>query len=109
MSLRLRKGDNVVVLSGKEKGKKGKLLRFSRDGSRAFVEGVNLVRRFVRKTRQNPQGGSLEQEAPIHRSNLALYNDQGRPVRFRIQVQGDGTRTRVCPKTGQVLGYTGKK
>lgn len=104
MSLSIRKGDSVVIISGKEKGKRGKVLRLSKDGSRAFIEGANLMKRFARKTRQNPQGGLMTQEASIHISNLALYNDKlSRGVRFRTQVLADGSKTRVCAKSGQEL------
>lgn len=104
MSLSIRKGDSVVVMSGKEKGKRGKVLRLNPDGTRAYIEGVNLVKRFVRKTRQNPQGGLMTSEASIHISNLALYNDKlSRGVRFRTRVLADGSKTRICVKSGQEL------
>ena len=104
MALSIRKGDSVIVMSGKEKGKRGKVLRLNLDGTRAYIEGVNLVKRFVRKTRQNPQGGQMSSEASIHLSNLALYNDKlSRGVRFRTRVLTDGSKTRVCVKSGQEL------
>ena len=104
MALSIRKGDAVIVMSGKEKGKRGKILRLSKDGLRAYVEGINLMKRFARKTRQNPQGGLMTQEASIHLSNLALLNDKlGRGVRFRTRVLTDGSKTRVCVKSGQEL------
>jgi large subunit ribosomal protein L24 len=104
MSLSIRKGDSVVVITGKEKGKKGKVLRLSPDGTRAYIEGVNLMKRFARKTRQNPQGGQVTQEGSIHLSNLALYNDKlSRGVRFHTRILADGTKTRVCAKSGQEL------
>lgn len=104
MGLSIRKGDSVVIISGKEKGKRGKVLRLSPDGSRAYIEGVNLVKRFVRKTRQNPQGGQMTSEASIHLSNLALYNDKlSRGVRFRTRILADGSKTRICAKSGQEL------
>lgn len=104
MALTIRKGDTVVVISGKEKGKRGKILRLSIDGTRAYIEGVNLMKRFARKTRQNPQGGLITQEGSVHISNLALYNDKlGRGVRFKTRVLADGSKTRVCAKSGQEL------
>ena len=104
MSLSIRKGDSVVVITGKEKGKKGRVMRLSLDGSRAYIEGLNLMKRFARKTRQNPQGGLVTQEASIHLSNLALYNDKlSRGVRFRTRVLADGSKTRICVKSGQEL------
>jgi large subunit ribosomal protein L24 len=105
MSLRIRKGDQVAVLSGKAKGKKGKLVRLSPDGSRGYVEGVNLVKRFVRKTRQNPQGGEVHQETSIHISNLALVDPKsGKPTRFRQQILEDKTKRRISTKSGADLG-----
>lgn len=104
MALSIRKGDSVVVMTGKEKGKRGKVLRLNPDGTRAYIEGVNLVKRFARKTRQNPQGGLMTQEASIHLSNLALFNDKlSRGVRFRTRVLADGSKTRICAKSGQEL------
>ena len=104
MALCIRKGDSIVVISGKEKGKRGKVLRLSIDGTRAYVEGVNLIKRFARKTRQNPQGGLMTQEGSIHLSNLALYNDKlGRGVRTRTRLLADGSKTRICVKSGQEL------
>lgn len=104
MALTIRKGDMVVVISGKEKGKKGRILRLSIDGSRAYIEGVNLMKRFARKTRQNPQGGLITQEGSVHISNLALYNDKlSRGVRFQTRILADGSKTRVCAKSGQEL------
>jgi large subunit ribosomal protein L24 len=105
MALALRKNDPVVVLKGRAKGKRGKVLRFSADGSRAYVEGANLVKRYVRKSRKNPQGGVVEQEAPIALPNLALFCAKcGRGVRFRVNVLRDGSKSRLCAKCETVLG-----
>lgn len=106
MSLRLRKSDVVVVLKGRGAGKRGKILRFEASGPlRAYVEGVNLVKRFVRRTRQNPQGGSVERESAIAVGNLALYCNQcGKPARYRTQLLKDGTKSRHCVKCKSVLG-----
>ena len=103
MPLKLKRGDQVLVITGKEKGKKGKILRFTPEGDRAYVEGVNQMRRYVRKSRKNPQGGQISTEVSIHTSNLMLFNSEGKAVRFRVQIHADGTKARVCPKTGQVL------
>ena len=104
MGRRVRMKDSVVVLAGRGRGKRGKLLRLSSDGQRGYVEGVNLVKRHLRRTRQNPQGGTLEQEASIHLSNLALYCDKcGKASRIRNQKLEDGTRTRICAKCGSDL------
>jgi large subunit ribosomal protein L24 len=105
MALGLRKHDQVVVLKGRARGKRGKLLRFNPDSSRAYVEGANLVKRYVRKSRKNPQGGVVEQEAPIALPNLALFCAKcGKGVRFRVNVLGDGTKSRLCAECESVLG-----
>lgn len=104
MGLRIRKGDDVSVLSGKGRGKRGKVMRLTPDGQRAYVEGVNQVKRVVRRSRQNPQGGSLMKEASIHVSNLALFDTAAKKgVRFRNQVLADGSKRRISVKTGADL------
>jgi large subunit ribosomal protein L24 len=103
MSLRIRKNDQVVVLTGREKGKKGRVVRFA--GSRAFVEGVNLIKKFARRTQKNPQGGQVEQEASISLSNLALFCAQcSKGVRFRTIESKDGSKSRVCADCDNALG-----
>jgi len=99
MSLRIRKNDTVVVLLGKSKGKKGKLLRLSPDGSRGYVEGANLVKRRVRPSAKNPQGGHITHEASIHLSNVGLYCPKcDKASRFRTKELGDGTSVRMCSR-----------
>jgi large subunit ribosomal protein L24 len=66
----IKKGDTVVVLSGDDRGKEGVVLKIDRKKNRAVVEGVNFVKRHVRPTQKNPQGGIIEKEAPVHVSNL---------------------------------------
>ncbi|MBD3166721.1 50S ribosomal protein L24 [bacterium] len=69
---RIRKGDTVVVLSGDDRGKEGIVLKVDPENSRAIVEGVNFVKRHMRPTQKNPQGGIVEKEAPVHLSNLMV-------------------------------------
>lgn len=105
MSLGIRKNDQVIVLTGKARGKKGKVVRLDFAKNRAFIEGVNLIKRFSRKTRKNPQGGLVEQEASIALSNLALLCAHcKRGVRFRTNVMRDGTKTRVCTECEGAVG-----
>ena len=105
MSLRLRKNDTVVVLKGRANGKRGKILRVDVDKQRAYVEGVNLVKRFTKKTRKNPQGGLIEHEVPIPLSNLALFCVScAKPARFRTNVLKDGSKTRLCAECQNALG-----
>ncbi|MDK2858140.1 MAG: large subunit ribosomal protein [Verrucomicrobiota bacterium] len=70
MIARIKKGDTVLVIAGDDKGRRGKVLQVVSGGNRAVVEGLNFVKRHVRKTQDNPQGGIFEKEAPIHISNL---------------------------------------
>ena len=103
--MRVRKNDQVLVLSGNYKGKKGKVLKVFPEESRVIVEGVNFIKRHSRPTQQNPQGGIIEKEAPIHVSNLALFCAKcNSPRRFRTLVLEDGKKTRVCIKCGETLG-----
>jgi large subunit ribosomal protein L24 len=103
MGMRLRRNDQVVVLTGRAKGKQGKILRIDTGSGRAVVEGVNLVKRFVRKSRQNPQGGSVERECAIPVSNLALYDPSAKKAtRFKILSHKDGSKSRVSVKSEHV-------
>ena len=70
MATRLRKGDEVVVITGDDKGSKGKILQVMREKNRVLVEGINMSKKHERKTQDNPQGAIIEREAPIHYSNV---------------------------------------
>jgi large subunit ribosomal protein L24 len=101
---KIRKGDQVVVLTGKDKGKQGAVLRVLPDG-RVFVENVNMVKRH---TRPNPNkgvtGGILDKEAPIHISNVALYNSAtGKGERVGIKLLEDGRKVRYFKRAGEVV------
>lgn len=100
----VRKGDTVLVIAGKGAGKKGKVLAVQPDKSRVIVEGVNKVKRHSRATRTNPQGGIMEQEAPMHSSNVMLVcNKCNKPTRVGKQFLGDGKKVRQCKRCGEVL------
>jgi large subunit ribosomal protein L24 len=93
---RLRKGDNVVVISGKDKGKKGKILRLLSDDDKVVVEGVNLIKRHLRPTPKNPQGGILEREAPIFASKVMPVDPKsGKGTRIRVGKDDKGHKIRV--------------
>ena len=103
--LRLRKDDFVIVLSGKDRGKKGKILRIFPDKNRVVVERVNFVKKHTRPTQSNPKGGILERESPIHASNLALLCAKcNAPRRTRSLTMENGNKARVCVKCGETLG-----
>jgi large subunit ribosomal protein L24 len=109
MAARIRKDDIVEVISGDHKGARGKVLRVFAERDRVLVEGVNMVYRHVRRSRQNPQGGRIQKEAPIHVSNVMPLDPKGdRPTRVRFTVvRGkDGrvtSKKRVAVRSGAVL------
>jgi len=101
--LKIRKGDNVVIITGKFRGVKGRVLKVFTKDERVIVENVNFIKKHIKPNRRNQQGGIIEKEAPIHISNVMLYNtklnDVTKPV---IKVVGQ-SRVRVCKKTGDEL------
>ncbi len=94
MAARIRKDDIVQIIAGDHKGARGKVLRVIPDKDRVLVEGVNMVYRHMRKSRQNPQGGRVQKEAPIHMSNVMPIDPRtDRPTRVRFAFKsGDGPR-----------------
>jgi large subunit ribosomal protein L24 len=101
--LKIKKGDTVVVISGRDKGKKGEVLRVFPAESRALVQGVNIARRHT-KPRMGEPGGILEKELPIHISNLAHIDPQsGRPTRVGYKFLEDGRKVRVARRSGEVI------
>ena len=96
----LRKNDVVIVRSGKDKGKVGKVLKVIPERKRAIVEKINFVKEFIRRDQsKNIQGGIMEKEAPIHISNLMLYcSECGQGVKVRKKRLGDGSKIRICGK-----------
>ena len=100
---RIRKGDNVVVISGREKGKQGAVLKVLRKEDRVLVQGVNMVKRHTRPS-QVSAGGILEREAPLHRSNVALVDPkEGGPTRIGAKFLKDGRKVRVARRSGEVV------
>jgi large subunit ribosomal protein L24 len=101
--MKLRKDDNVVVISGKDKGKSGKILRVDRDRDRVYVEGINIVKRHTRPNpaRPNAQVGVIEREGPVHISNVALVDPkENKPTRVGTRRTEDGKRMRVTKRSG---------
>lgn len=100
----VKKGDNVVVVAGKDAGKKGKVLQVIPKDQRVVVEGINIVKRHAKATQQMPQGGIVEKEAPIASSNVMAYCGKCRQAtRVGKKVLDDGTKVRVCKKCGEDL------
>jgi large subunit ribosomal protein L24 len=104
MAIKLRKGDTVMVIAGDDKGKTGRVLSVDEAKQRVVVEKVNFVKRHTRPRGQRQQGGILEKEAPIHVSNVMLYDPKaGRGVRIGVRMTSDGKRERVSRATGDTL------
>jgi large subunit ribosomal protein L24 len=98
---KIRKGDRVVVLSGRDKGKKGEVFQVMPKDGKALVRGVNLVRKHQRQTPQQ-EGGIVSKEAPIHLSNLALQDPKdGNPTRVGFAILPDGRKVRVAKRSGE--------
>ena len=102
MAAKIRKGDKVVILAGKDKGKTGSVLSVIPTETRALVQGLNLVRRHTKQT-ASQDAGIFTKEAPIHLSNLALVDTQGKPTRVGFKIQDDGKKVRVAKSTGETI------
>ena len=103
MAARIRKGDRVIVLSGRDKGKKGEVLRVFPLDERALVSGVNMVKRHQRQT-PTQQGGIISKEARINLSKLAHIDPKsGGPTRIGFKILNDGSKVRFAKKSGEVL------
>ena len=92
-----------MVIAGKEKGKRGRVLRVLTDKERVVVERVSVVKRHTKPTQANPRGGILEKEGPIHISNVALVCSECGPTRVQHRQMAEGKKVRVCVKCGKVL------
>jgi large subunit ribosomal protein L24 len=100
---RIKKGDEVVVLSGKERGKRGKVLRVLRKDERVLVQGVNMIKRHTRPSQVSP-GGILEREAALHISKVALVDPKlGKPTRVGYKFLEDGRKVRFAKLSGEVI------
>jgi large subunit ribosomal protein L24 len=100
----IRRGDTIVVISGKEKGKRGKVLLVSGRRNRAIVEALNMITRHERPSQRSPQGGLMQKEAPIHTSNLMVICTKcDKPTRVGTRVLDDGTKVRVCKKCSEII------
>ena len=100
----LRKGDRVKVMRGNERDKEGTILRVDREKNRVVIEGLNLRKRHMKPSQQNPEGGIISFEAPIAASNVMLLDPAtGNPTRIRSQRNDDGSKDRVAVKSGRVI------
>ena len=104
--MKIRTDDEVIVISGKDKGKTGKVLRVDRKAGKVFVEGLNMIKRHQRPNPANPnaQVGVIEREAPIHVSNVAIFDPKDhKPTRIGIRRDANGRRMRVTKRSGSEL------
>jgi large subunit ribosomal protein L24 len=109
MARHIKTGDTVMVTTGADKGKTGRVLRVITDKNRVVVEGINRVWKHVRPSQRNPQGGRIQKDAPIHLSNvMPLDPTSGKGTRVRFE-ERDGQKHRVAVKSGTDLGVTRKK
>ena len=100
----VRKGDTVMVVAGKERGKRGRVLRVIPEKNRVVVERVNMIKKHQRPTQRIRQGGIIEREGPIHLSNVMLLDPtSGKPTRIGMRVLSDGTKARVARKSGEII------
>jgi len=100
----VKKGDLVMVIKGKDAGKKGKVLRVIPKEGRVVVEGVNIVKKHTRPTPKMPQGGIIEKEAPMSSSKVMLFCTKcNRPTRIGKRFLADGKKVRYCKKCGEVI------
>ena len=99
---KIKKGDKVVVLSGKDKGRTGEVVKAMPKEGKVVVSGINVHARHRKPSQTNPQGGIERKEAPLHVSNVAIATADGKPTRVRFE-ERDGKKVRVAAKTGELI------
>ena len=100
MAAKIRKGDNVIVLSGRDRGRRGEVIQVMPDKSRALVRGIHMVKRHQRQTAAQ-DGGIISKEASVHLSNLAIADPKdGKPTRVGFKIMSDGKKVRVAKRSG---------
>ena len=100
--IKVKTDDNVIVIAGEHKGSQGKVVTVIRDQNKAIVKGVNLIKKHSKPSAQNPQGGIIEKEAPIHISNLSLITADGEATRVGFRME-DENKVRFAKKNNEVL------
>ncbi len=104
VKLKIKKGDRVVVITGRDKGKQGEVLKVLPKESRAIVQGVNLAKRHTRPSAADPSGGILDKELPIHVSNIAHIDPKsGKPTRVGFKLLEGGRKVRVARRSGETI------
>ena len=99
MAAKIRKGDKVVVLSGRDKGRSGEVYEVRPGEGTALVRGINMVKRHQKQS-PNQEGGIISKEAPIHLSNIAYLGKDGKPTRVGFKIQADGKKVRIAKSSG---------
>lgn len=107
--MKIRKGDEVKVIAGADKGKVGKVKEAIPSEDKVIVEGVGLVRKHLRPSAKNQKGGRLSKEMPVHVSNVMLVSKDGKPARVGARFTSDGQKERYCKRTGASLGVIGSR
>ena len=102
MAAKIKKGDKVVLLTGKDKGKSGDVVRVLPKEDRVVVGGLNMVQRHTKPTQADPQGGIKHKEAPVHVSNVAIVDSKGKPTRVGFRMEGD-KKVRFAKTTGEAI------
>jgi len=100
--VKIKSGDTVQVIAGDHKGQEGKVVRLSKDKTKAIVEGVNMVKKHEKPSAANPQGGIKEMEAPLHISNLSLIDKNGKTTRVGYRMEGD-KKVRFAKTTNEII------
>ena len=101
---RIKVNDEVIVIAGKMKSKKGKILALDREHGKVIVQGVNLRKKFLRPSQENPKGGTVDMESPIHISNVQILDTKSKkPTRIRMEIK-DGKKLRIAVKSDKELG-----
>ena len=102
MAAKIKKGDRVILLAGKDKGRTGNVTQVMPKDGRVVVSGLNMVQRHTRPSQGDPQGGIRHKEAPVHVSNVAVVDSNGKPTRVGFRVE-DGKKVRYAKSTGEVI------
>ena len=100
--IKIKRDDKVIVIAGEHKGSEGKVFKVMRDQNKAIIEGVNMIKKHAKPSAQNPQGGIVEKEAPIHISNLSLTTAEGEATRVGYREE-DGNKVRFAKKNNEVV------
>jgi large subunit ribosomal protein L24 len=101
--MKLKKGDTVVVIAGKDKGHEGEVVQVMPSANKVIVNGANTAKKHSKPSRGNQQGGIIDRDMPIDASNVMLVH-KGKPTRVGYKINADGTKVRVAKKTGEVIG-----